>query len=164
MSVQDLVDRVVAVLSRAESLFTPPGEATAAARAAQTLTSAAETSRTIAARTDEMSGATASAHHDVLATAAGNLGATADTDARLTDLLGRIGQAHAAGAAQSTQLREGAHDVPSQLDSCAALPVGELATLMALRNQVADMGLLLADHTSQAAQATDDIVRLHYPQ
>ena len=35
---------------------------------------------------------------------------------------------------------------------------------MALRNRVADMGRLLADHTSQAAQATDDIVRLHYPQ
>jgi hypothetical protein len=26
------------------------------------------------------------------------------------------------------------------------------------------MQRLIADHTSQAAQATDDIVRLHYPQ
>jgi hypothetical protein len=163
MSVQDLVDRVVAVLARAESLFTSPGQA-ATARAAQTLTDAAEASATIAARTDELSGAGASAHRDVLASAAKRLEHAAETDTRLTEQLGRAGQAHAAGAAESTQLREGAQDEPTQLDAWTELPAGELATLMALRNRVADMGRLLADHTSQAAQATDDIVRLHYPQ
>jgi hypothetical protein len=163
MSVQDLVDRVVAVLSRAESLFTPPGQA-ATARAAQTLTAAAESSRTIVARTDELSGATASAHGDVLAAAAEKLERAAETDTRLTEQLGRARQTHAAGASESTQLREGAQDVPTQLDTWKELPVGELATLMALRNRVADMQRLVADHTSQAAQATDDIVRLHYPQ
>jgi hypothetical protein len=163
MSVQDLVDRVVAVLSRAESLFTPPGQA-ATARAAQTLTAAAESSRTIVARTDKLSGATASAHGDVFAAAAEKLEHAAETDTRLTEQLGRAGQSHAAGASESTQLREGAQDVPTQLDTWKELPVGELATLMALRNRVADMQRLVADHTSQAAQATDYIVRLHYPQ
>jgi hypothetical protein len=163
MSVQDLVDRVVAVLARAESLFTPPGQAPTA-RAAQTLTDAAETSATIAARTDELSGSIASAHRDVLASAAKKLEDAAETDTRLTEQLARAGQAHAAGASESTQLRKDAQDVPTQLDRWTELPVGELATLMALRNRVADMGRLLADHTSHAAQATDDIVRLHYPQ
>jgi hypothetical protein len=163
MSVQDLVERVVAVLARAESLFTPPGQP-ATARAAQTLTAAAEASRTIATRTDELSGAIASAHRDVLAAAATKLEHAAETDTRLTEQLGRAGQAHAAGASESTQLREGAQDMPTRLDAWTELPVGELATLMALRNRVADMQRLLTDHTSQAAQATDDIVRLHYPQ
>ena len=163
MSLQDVVDRVVAVLARAESLFTPPGQA-ATARAARTLTDAAEASRTIATRTDELSGAIASAHRDVLAAAATKLEHAAETDTRLTEQLGRAGQAHAAGASESTQLREGAQDVPNRLDTWTELPVGELATLMALRNRVADMQRLLTDHTSQAAQATDDIVRLHYPQ
>jgi ElaB/YqjD/DUF883 family membrane-anchored ribosome-binding protein len=163
MSVQDLVDRFVAVLARAESLFTPPGQA-ATARAAQTLTDAAEASRTISTRTDELSGSMASAHRDVLASAAKKLEDAAEIDTRLIEHLGRAGQAHAAGAVESRQLREGAQNVPTQLDAWTELPVGELATLMALRNRVADMGRLLADHTSQAAQATDDIVRLHDPQ
>jgi hypothetical protein len=163
MSVQGLVDRVVAVLGRAESLFTSPGPA-ATARAAQTLTDAAEASRTIAARIDELSGAIASAHRDVLAGAATKLERAAETDTLLTEQLGRAGKAHAAGASESTQLRQGAQDVPTRLDTWTELPVGELATLMALRNRVADMGRLLTDHTSQAAQSTDDIVRLHYPQ
>jgi ElaB/YqjD/DUF883 family membrane-anchored ribosome-binding protein len=163
MSVQDLVDRVVAVLARAESLFTPPGQA-AKARAAQTLTDAAEASRTISARTEELSGAIASAHRDVSAAAAKKLEDAAETDSRLTEQLGRAGQAHATGASESTQLRAGAQDVPTQLDTWTQLPIGELATLMALRNRVANMQRLVADHTSQAAQATDDIVRLHYPQ
>lgn len=164
MSVQDLVDRVVAVLARAESLFTSAGQAAASARAAQTLADTAEASRTIAARTDELSGAIASAHRDVLAAAADKLDHAAETDARLTEQLGRVGQAHAAGASESTQLREGAEDVPTRLETWTELPVAELATLMALRNRVADMGRLLTDHASQAAQATDDIARLHYPQ
>jgi hypothetical protein len=163
MSVQDLVDRVVAVLARAESLFSAPGQA-ATARAAQTLTDTADASATIAARTDELSGAIASAHRDVLAAAAQRLEHAAETDTLLTEQLGRAGQAHAAGASESTQLREGAQDVPNQLDACTELPAGELATVMVLRNRVANMGQLLTDHTSQAAQATDDIVRLHYPQ
>jgi hypothetical protein len=99
-----------------------------------------------------------------LAAAAEKLEHAAETDTLLAEQLGRSGEAHAAGASESRQLREGAQDVPDQLDTWAEVPVGELATLMALRYRVADMGRLLADHTSQAAQATDDIVRLHDPQ
>jgi hypothetical protein len=134
MSVQDLVDRVVAVLARAESLFTSRGQA-ATARAAQTLTDATEASRTIAANTDDLSGAIASAHRDVLAAAAEKLEHAAETDTLLAEQLGRSGEAHAAGASESRQLREGAQDVPDQLDTWAEVPVGELATLMALRNR-----------------------------
>jgi hypothetical protein len=99
-----------------------------------------------------------------LAAAAEKLERAADTDTRLTEQLGRAGQTHAAGASESTQLRERAHAIPDQLDAWTQVPAAELATLLALRSQVANMQRLIADHTSQAAQATDDIVRLHYPQ
>lgn len=163
MSVRELVERVVAVLARAESLFSSPSEG-AQPRAARTLTDAADASAAIAARTDELSGAGAAAHRDALSAAAEKLEHAAETDTRLAEQLARAGQAHAAGASESTQLREGAQDVPDQLDDWTGLPAGELATLLAIRNRVADMQRLVADHTSQAAQATDDIVRLHYPQ
>jgi hypothetical protein len=42
------------------------------------------------------------------------------------------------------------------------LPASELVGLLALRNQVADMQRLLAEHTSDAARAVDDILSLGY--
>jgi len=163
MSLQDLVDRVVAVLSHAESLFASRSDGAAAARAGRTLAHAADASRGIAARAEELTGAGASAHRDILAGAADRLGQAAETDRLLIEQLRCAGRAHDAGASRSTQLREGAQELPDQLDTCTEIPAGELATLMALRGQVASMGRLIADHTSQAAQASDDITKLRYP-
>jgi hypothetical protein len=161
MSVQDVVDRAVDVLSRAESLFTAPAE-TVTSRMTAAVNDASEASRAIGARTDELGGALASAHHDVLDNIARRLDDVGDTDSQLIDHLTRSGQAHASGGSRATDLRLGAAEIPSRLGPSSALPASELAALLALRNQVADMQGLLAEHTGEAARAADVIVGLGY--
>ncbi|MDT5045906.1 MAG: hypothetical protein QOG75_1759 [Mycobacterium sp.] len=160
MSVQDVVDGVVEVLSRAESLFTPadatPSRITAA------IDDASEASRAIGAHTDELGGALASAHHDVLENVVRRLEAIGDTDFQLVEHLTRSAEAHASGASQATDLRLGAQELPSRLGPTTGLPASELAGLLALRNQVADMQHLLAEHTSQAAGDAEVISGLGY--
>jgi hypothetical protein len=160
MSVQDVVDGVVEVLSRAESLFTPadatPSRITAA------IDDASEASRAIGAHTDELGGALASAHHDVLENVVRRLEAIGDTDSQLVEHLTRSAEAHASGASQATDLRLGAQELPSRLGPTTGLPVSELAGLLALRNQVAGMQHLLAEHTSHAARDADVILGLGY--
>jgi hypothetical protein len=59
-------------------------------------------------------------------------------------------------------VRRGAEELPSRLGPTAELPGSELAALLALRNQVADMHRLLAEHTGQAARDADVILGLGY--
>jgi hypothetical protein len=161
MSVQDVVDRVLDVLSRAESLFTTPADSVTS-RMTVAVDEASEASRAIGARTDELGGALASAHHDVLDKIARRLDDVGDTDSQLIDHLARAAQAHASGGSQATDLRLGAEEIPSRLGPSGELPASELVGLLALRNQVADMQRLLAEHTSDAARAVDDILSLGY--
>ena len=161
MSVQDVVDGVVEVLSRAESLFNPADTAPSQTTAA--IDDAAEASRAIGAHTDELGGALASAHHETLDNVAQRLEAIGDTDSQLVEHLTRSAEAHASGASQATDLRLGAEELPSRLGPTTGLPACELAALLALRNQVADMQRLLAEHTSQAARDAEVILGLGYP-
>jgi phosphoenolpyruvate-protein kinase (PTS system EI component) len=161
MSVQDVVDRVAEVLSRAESLFATPAD-TASSRMTAAVEDASEASRAIGARTDELGGALASAHHDVLDTIARRLDDVRDTDSRLVEHLTRAGQAHASGGSQATDLLAGAEEIPSRLGTTSELPASGLAGLLALRNQIAGMQRLLAEHTGEAARASDDIRGLTY--
>jgi hypothetical protein len=161
MSVQDVADRVVEVLSRAESLFATPAD-TATSHMAAAVNDASEASRAIGARTGELGGALASAHHDVLDTIARRLDDVGDTDSQLAEHLTRAGEAHASGGSQATNLRAGAEKIPSRLGPTGELPASELAGLLALRNHVAGMQRLLAEHTSGAARAADDIHGLTY--
>jgi hypothetical protein len=163
MSVQDVADRVVEVLSRAESLFATPAD-TAPSQMAAAVDDASEASRAIGARTDELGGALASAHHDVLDTIARRLDDVGDTDSQLIEHLTRAGEAHASGGSQATNLRAGAEEIPSRLGPTSELPASELAGLLALRNQVAGMQRLLAERTSEAMRASDDIHGLRYEQ
>ena len=120
MSVQDVVDGVVAVLSRAESLFTPPADP-ATSQMTAAINDASEASRAIGARTDELGGALASAHHDMLDR---SLGASR----RLAIPILSSSRAHAGrrGArqrgSQATELRQGAEDVPSRLGPGVSCP------------------------------------------
>jgi hypothetical protein len=155
MSVQDVVNRVVEVLSRAESLFTPA--ASAPSRITAAIDDAAEASRAIGAHTDELGGALASAHHEMLDNVAGRLETIGDTDSRLIEHLAHSAESHASGGSHAADLRQGAEELPSRLGSTAGLPASELAGLLALRNQVADMQRLLAEHTSQSARDADVI-------
>jgi hypothetical protein len=161
MSVQDVVDGVVEVLSRAESLFNPADTAPSQTTAA--IDDAAEASRAIGAHTDELGGALASAHHETLDNVAQRLEAIGDTDSQLVEHLTRSAEAHASGASQATDLRLGAEELPSRLGPTTGLPASELAALLALRNQVADMQRLLAEHTSQAARDAEVILGLGDP-
>jgi hypothetical protein len=160
MSVQDVVDGVVEVLGRAESLFTPAD--TAPSRMTATVDGASEPSRAIGAHTDELGGALASAHHEMLDNVAQRLEAIGDTDSQLVEHLTRSAEAHASGASQATDLRLGAQELPSRLGPTTGLPASELVALLTLRDQVADMQHLLAEHTSQAARDADVILGLGY--
>jgi hypothetical protein len=161
MSVQDVVERVVQVLSRAESLFTAPAD-TAASGMTAAVDDASDACRAIGARTDELGGALASAHHDVLENVARHLEAIGDTDSQLVEHLTRSAEAHASGASRATDLRRGAEELPSRLGPTAQVPASQLAGLLALRHQVADMQRLLAEHTSQAARDAEVIRGLGY--
>src|SRR4029078_7517941 len=65
MSVQDVAEHVVEVLIRAESLFSPP-TGTEPSQFTAAIGDASEASRAIGVRTDELVGALAAAHHDML--------------------------------------------------------------------------------------------------
>jgi hypothetical protein len=151
----------VEVLSRAESLFTAPADAELAHMTAA-IDDASEASRAIGAHTDELGGALASAHHDMLDNVAQRLEAIGGTDSQLVEHLTRSAEAHASGASHSTDLRLGAEELPSRLGPTAELPASELVGLLALRNQVADMQRLLAEHTSYATRDADVILGLGY--
>jgi hypothetical protein len=161
VSVEGVVTQVVEVLRRAESLFASPAD-TAISGAVDAVTGAAEASRAIGARTDELGGALVSAHHDLLGAAASHLEQSAATDARLADLIASASHTHADGGSAATDVRLSAEDVASRLGPWSDIPAGELAGLLALRNRVADMHRLLADHTSEARRAAEAIVSLGY--
>jgi hypothetical protein len=91
------------------------------------------------------------------------LEAIGDTDSQLVEHLTRSAEAHTSGASQATDLRLGAEELPSRLGPTTGLPASELAALRALRNQVADMQRLLAEHTSQAARDAELILGLRLP-
>jgi hypothetical protein len=160
MSVQNVVDAVVEVLSRAESLFNPGDTAPSQTTAA--IDDASEASRAIGAHTDELGGALASAHHDMLENVARRLEAIGHTDSQFVEHLTHSAESHASGASHATDLRLGAEELPSRLGPTAELPASELVELLALRDQVADMQHLLAEHTSQAAHDADVIRGLGY--
>ncbi|PXX01537.1 hypothetical protein [Mycolicibacterium moriokaense] len=161
MSVQHVVDHAVEVLSRAESLFSAPADP-APSQSTAAVDDASEASRAIGAHTDELGGALASAHHEMLDNVARRLDAIGDTDSRLAEQLMRAAESHASGASQATDLRLGTEELPSRLGPTTELPATELAGLLALRNQLADMQRLLAEHTSQAARDADVIRGLGY--
>jgi hypothetical protein len=161
MSVQDVVDGVVEVLSRAESLFAAPADPVAEDVTAA-IGDATNASAAIGARTDELGGVLASAHHDALDTISRRLQGIGDTDLRLVEHLTAAAGVHANGTADAADLRRAAQELPSRLGPTGELPVSELAALLALRNQVADMQRLIAEHASHAARAAEIILGSGY--
>jgi hypothetical protein len=161
VSVEDVVAQVVEVLSRAESLFAAPCDSTMSG-ATEAMSEAADASHAIATRTDELGGALASAHHDVLTRLVDRLDWAAGTDAELADHIARVVASHADGAAGATDIRVGAQEVPARFGPWADVPASELAGLIALRNRVADMQRLLAHHSSEAAWSAGAIGGLGY--
>jgi hypothetical protein len=158
VTVDEVAARVVEVLTRAETLFAPPGEWHAPAE----VDAAAQTARAIAARSADLSGATAAGHRQMTAAAAGNLERASDADARLADALQRSAQLHDQGASQAAGLRAAAAEVPAQVSRWAELPVAQAAGLKTLRTQLAGMQRLLARHRAAAARTAAEISAVRY--
>ncbi len=156
MTVDEVAARVVDVLTRAETLFAPPGEWQPPADVG----AAAQTAAAIAARTADLSGATASAHRDMIA--AGHLERASDADTRLADALQRSAQLHGQGASQAAGLRAAAAEVPAQVSRWAELPAAQAAGLNTLRTQLVGMQRLLARHRAAAARTAAEISAVRY--
>jgi hypothetical protein len=160
VAVQEVAAQVLAILTRAESLFAadaarvdaPPGLVGAAA----------ETARAIATRTAEMAGAAVRGHGEMITTSADRLDRASDADDRLVENLRGSAQFHDAGRSQAAALRAAAADVPGQLGRCSELPAAEVVGLKALRSQLVGMQHLLARHSAAGARVAAEISTLRY--
>ena len=162
VAVEDVAAHVVDVLTRAESLFADAAGAELVTTAADQVTEAAGTARGLSARTADMSGAIVATHRELAAASAEHLDQASGVDARLADHLGRTTALHGAGLSQASGLRAGAGGVPSQLAPWEETPASELAGLKMLRNHLAAMQRLLAQHNAVAARTAADISTLSY--
>jgi hypothetical protein len=162
MPVEDVAARVVEVLTRAESLFAIPADAAAAGEAAGRVSDAAAASRAIASRTADLSGAAATAHSAAVGAAAERLEHTASTDSELAERVADTADAHHGGGSHAAELRASAAEIPSALGPAVRNPAGEVAALKALRNRVAGMQRLLAEHSGESARVAGEIRNLGY--
>ena len=160
MAVDDVIARVLDVLTRAESLFTAsagPGEDAAGA-----LGSAAEINQTLSARTADLSGVAMSSHREAVAQSAAALGAAADVDAALTAHLSSAAGAHSSGAGQAGQLRAGAASIADVVGPLRDTAPGDMVVLTALRARVAGMQQLVGEHADHGAATAEQVRALGY--
>ena len=162
MTVDDVAARVVQVLTRAESLFAVPEEATAAGAAVDQLGHAAETDRALGRRTGELSGAGATGHRQLAAESAAALAAAARADAQLAAHLTATAARQHSDRIRAQELRADAAAVTEGLGALSGSATGDLAALRTLRAQLAGMQRLLAEHAGQDAAAADEIRAVHY--
>jgi hypothetical protein len=147
----DLAARVVAVLTRAESLFAVPEDAAAASAAADQLGQAADANRALGGRSAELTGAGATAHRRLVDESAAGVDAAARADEQLASHLTAAAARHHRGRIRAQNLRMDAAAVPDQFAALSG--TGELAALKNLRAHVAGMQRLLAEHAGQSAAA-----------
>ena len=164
MGLDDVAARVVTVLTRAESLFAPPGDHDSGASALSRIGAAAADARLIAGRTADLSGATVAGHADFASASAEDLDHAFDADARLADSLRRGTELHGVGKARAGALRAAAGEVVPRIGPMADLPAGELAALKVLREHVAHMRDLLGEHRSAGARTAVEIRAVRYGQ
>ena len=160
VAVHEVAARVLAILTRAESLFS--ADTARAAVSQSPVGAAAQTARAIATRIAEMSGATVRGHGEMITASAGRLELASDADDRLTENLRSSAQLHDAGRSQAAALRAAAADVPGQLQPWSELPAAEVAALKALRTQLAGTQHLLARHSAAGARVAAEISTLRY--
>lgn len=161
MAVPDVAAEVVAVLARARTLFLHPD---AVDVGAAHVGAAAEASAAIAGRTAELSGTFAVAHRAALEAASTALEHASGADAQLADHLGAAADIAHVGATSAEDLHGGADGVMDALDPWSDLPVAELGALRALRQHVAGMQQLMAEHADAAQQSADAMAALLYGQ
>jgi hypothetical protein len=162
MMLGDVAARVVAVLTRAESLFAVPEDAAAASAAADQLGQAAEANRALGGRSAELSGAGATAHRQLVDESAAGVGAAARADEQLAAHLTAAGARHNLGRIKAQNLRTDAAAVPDQFAALSGTGAGELAALKNLRAHLAGMQQLLAEHAGQGAATAAQIRAVDY--
>jgi hypothetical protein len=162
MVLEQTTAHVVAVLTRAASLFAPPTGAALHGESVPHVGVAAETVQGLEARTREWRGAAADQHREHLADSSDQLSAVADTDDKLCAVVDSSTQTHAAGHSAARGLLGGAQDIPAQLQTWGDLPAGPMTALQALRAQLAGMQQLMADHQAHTAQAAAQVQALQY--
>jgi hypothetical protein len=163
MPVEDVAARVLAALSRAESLFARPAGTERSAGAAARISDAAAASRAIAPHSADLSGAAAAAHGEMLSAAGERLAHADATDSELARQLTDAAETHRDGRAHATELRTTAAEIPATLGPAMQLPAGEVAALRGLRNRVAAMQALVARHSAESARLASDLRNLGYP-
>jgi hypothetical protein len=160
MAVEDLVTRVVDVLTRAESLFaTAAGPAENATGA---LGHAAEVNDTLSSRTADLSGAGVSSHREAVQRSAARMGAAADIDAALAEHLSSAASMHSGGAGQAGDLRAGAASIAEIVGPLRGTAPGDMVILKALHARVAGMQQLVAEHSDLATASAEQIRSLGY--
>src|ERR1700761_1629686 len=115
MMLGDVAARVVAVLTRAKSLFAVPEDAAAASAAADQLGQAAEANRALSGRGAELSGARATAHRQLVDESAAHTSAAARADEQLAAHLTAAAARHHRGRTRAQNLRTDAAAVPDQV-------------------------------------------------
>jgi len=160
VAVKEAAAQVLAILTRAESLFA--ADAAGAEAPPSRVGAAAETARAIATRTAELAGAAVREHGEMITASADRLERASDADDRLAENLRGSAQFHHAGRSQASVLRAAAADVPGQLGPWSELPAAEAAGLKALRSQLAGMQHLLARHSAAGARVAAEISTLRY--
>jgi hypothetical protein len=154
--------QVAHVLTRAESLFATAGETATTSAALSRAGDAALTAGALSERTAELSGAMVEAHRDVAGASAQQLRHASGVDSMLADHLTRSTQLHTAGGSQASGIRAGAAEIPAQLQPWADLPASDMAGLKMLRNHLAAMQRLLAQHSAVSARIASDVSGLTY--
>lgn len=162
MMLDDVAARVVAVLTRAESLFAVPEDAAAASTAADQLGRAADANRALGGLSSELSGAGATAHRQLVDESAAGVAASARADGQLATHLTAAAARHHRGRVRAQDLCADAAAVPERLAALSGTATGELAALKTLRTHVARMGQLLAEHAGQDTAAAAQIRAVEY--
>jgi len=162
MMLGDVAARVVAVLTRAESLFAVPEDAAAASAAAAQLGQAVEANHALGGRSAELTGAGVTAHRQLVDESAAGVAASARADEQLAAHLTAAAARHQRGYTRARNLRADATAVPDQFAALSGTGAGELAALKNLRAHLAGMQQLLAEHAGQDAAAAAQIRAVDY--
>jgi len=162
MMLGDVAVLVVAVLTRAESLFAVPDDAVAASAAADQLGQAADGNGALGGRSSELTGAGATAHRQLVDESAAGVRAAARADEQLGAHLTAAAARHHRGRTRAQNLRIDAAAVPDQFAALSGTGAGDLAALKNLRAHLARMQQLLAEHAGQGVAAAAQIRAVDY--
>ncbi|MGD9620680.1 MAG: C40 family peptidase [Mycolicibacterium sp.] len=163
MSVDAVVARVAAALSRGHSLFSPaPLDAAAGlSNSTKTLTSL---SNRIAASPQTLGaqGQFADAYGDVAQRFSGRLSGTGALDAKLSGLLGEAAAADAAGRNQSATVVNAAATDTARTAPFTNTPAGQRALLIALRDRINQQRHVIEAHKTRDAKLAALVRQLAY--